>query len=208
MPKLAASRFQKWLRARAILGSHIFGPAGIGRGRPRFRGKVRLRHRKEPGTDNAEGSEAPANELEALVTDLSASGPVVLVFGNGWLTTHLVGATRPLFRGPSERRWWHVEHGDPGSNWALDVRLDQVERVRFSREVSSFASLPGQESLVVRFEADDENTALHCYLGDLYEGRLLRPERLRAWEELRSRYGGRDESLVLDGSLRSAVPAA
>jgi hypothetical protein len=89
---------------------------------------------RSAGMDVAERSDTPANELEALVTDLSASGPVIFVFGNGWLTTHLVGATRPLFRGPSDRRWWHVEHGDPESKWGLDVRLDRVERVRFSRE--------------------------------------------------------------------------
>ena len=158
--------------------------------------------------DVADGSDAPANELEALVTELSATGPVIFVFGNGMSTTHLVGSTKPLFRGPSERRWWHVEHCEPESKWGLDVRLDQVERVRFSREVSAFASFPGQESLVVRFEADGDQTALHCYLGDTYEGRRLRPERLRAWEELRSRYGGRDESLVLDGSLQPIATAA
>ena len=158
--------------------------------------------------DVADGSDAPANQLEALVTELSATGPVIFVFGNGMSTTHLVGSTKPLFRGPSERRWWHVEHGEPESKWGLDVRLDQVERVRFSREVSAFTSFPDQESLVVRFEADDDKTALHCYLGDPYEGRLLRPERLRAWEELRSRYGGRDESLVLDGSLQPIAIAA
>lgn len=158
--------------------------------------------------DVAKGSDAPANELEALVTDLSASGPIIFVFGNGMSTTHLVGSTRPLFRGPSDRRWWHVEHGDPASKWGLDVRLDQVERVRFIREVSPFASFAGQETLVVRFEADGDQTALHCYIGDIYEGRRLRPERLRAWEELRGRYGSRDESLVLDGSLQPIATAA
>jgi hypothetical protein len=157
--------------------------------------------------DVAEGSDRPANELEALVTDLSTSGPIIFVFGNGWLTSHTVGATRPLFRGPCERRWWHIEQGDPESKWVLDVRLDQVERVRFIREVSQFSS-SGEESLVVLFEADDDETALHCYLGDLYEGRRLRPERLRAWEELRSRYGDRDESLVLNGSLQPVAAAA
>jgi hypothetical protein len=157
--------------------------------------------------DVGEGSDAAANELEALVTDLLASGPIIYVFGNGWLTTHLIGRTRPLFRGPGERRWWHVEHGDPESKWVLDVRLDQVERVRFSREVSELSS-SGQESLVVRFVADDEQTALHCYLGDLYEGQRLKPERLLAWEELRSRYGDRDESIVLDGSLQPIATAA
>jgi putative heme iron utilization protein len=150
----------------------------------------------------AEESDAPTNELEALVTDLSASGPVVFVFGNCWLTTHLVGSTRPLFRGTSERRWWHVEHGDPRSKWVLDVRLDQIERVRFLRESSPFPSFPGEESLVIRFEAEGDQTALHCFLGALYEGRRLKTERLSAWDELRSRYGDRDESLVLHGSLQ------
>jgi hypothetical protein len=157
--------------------------------------------------DAAEGSDAPANELEALVTDLSASGPVVFVFGNGYLTTHLVGGTRPLFRGPSERRWWHVEHGEQESKWMIDVRLDHVERVRFSREVSEFSS-DGQESLVVRFLAGGDESALHCYLADIHEGRRLRPERLRAWEELRRRYGDRDESIVVDGSFQTAAVAA
>jgi hypothetical protein len=157
--------------------------------------------------NTAKGSEPPASELEVLVCDLSASGPLVYVFGNGWLTTHLVGATRPLFRGPSERRWWHVEHGDPASKWVLDVRLDQVERVRFSREVSQFAS-SGEESLVVRFESGGDQAALHCYLGDIHEDGHLRPERLRAWEDLRRRYGDRNESLVRDGSLHPTAAAA
>jgi hypothetical protein len=155
--------------------------------------------------DAAEGSDAPANELEALVTDLSASGPVVFVFGNGYLATHLVGETRPVFRGPSERRWWHIAHGEPESKWVLDVRLDQVERVRFNREANPFPSGQGEELLVVRFLADDDEAALHCYLGDLYEGRRLRPERVRAWEELRGRYGDRDESMVVDGALKAAA---
>jgi hypothetical protein len=157
--------------------------------------------------DAAEGTDNVANELEALVTDLSASGPVTFVFGNGWLTTHLAGTTRPLFRGPTERRWCHVEHADSESKWVLDVRLDQIERVRFSREVSQFSS-DGRESLVVHFLADGEDSALHCCLGDTHEGRRLKPERLRVWEELRTRYGDRDESLVVDGSLQPAVVAA
>lgn len=158
--------------------------------------------------DIAEESDAPANELEALVTDLSSSGPVVFVFGTGWVTAHMRGSTRPLFRGTSERRWWHVEHGDPESKWNLSVRLDLIERVRFIRGANPFPSFPGEESLVIRFEADGDQTALHCYLQDLYEGGQLRPERLRAWEALRSRYGGRDDSLVIDGSLQSVDNAA
>ena len=152
-------------------------------------------------------SETPATELEALVSDLSASGSVVFVFGVGSLTTHLRGRTNPIFRGPPERRWWHVEHGEAESKWTLDVRLDQVKAVRFVREVSAFASFPGEESLSVRFE-DGEQTVLFCILEGLYDGQRLRPERLQAWEELRRRYGGRDTSAVVDGSLQPAAAAA
>ena len=42
----------------------------------------------------------PASELENLITDLSASGLLVFVFGDGLSTAHLKGVTTPLFRGP------------------------------------------------------------------------------------------------------------
>jgi hypothetical protein len=97
-------------------------------------------------------SDTPETELEALVADLSATGSLVFVFGVGWLTTHMRGHVKPVFRGPAERRWWHVEHGENHSNWILDVRLDQVEAVRFVREPNPFPLFPGEESLTVRFE--------------------------------------------------------
>ena len=37
----------------------------------------------------------PASELERLIADLSESGLLVFVFGVGWWTAHLTGATRP-----------------------------------------------------------------------------------------------------------------
>jgi len=140
------------------------------------------------------GSETAASELEALVTDLAGTGSVVFVFGTGSLTTHLVGRTSPIFRGPSDRRWWHVEHGAADSKWVLDVRLDQVEAVRFVREPSSLPSVPG-ESLTVRFEAADR-AVLFCFLED------------GEWERLRERYGGRDHLRVVSGALIPAAAAA
>ena len=47
----------------------------------------------------------PATELERLIAELSESGLLAFVFGVGWWTAHLTGATRPLFRGPADRRW-------------------------------------------------------------------------------------------------------
>jgi len=40
----------------------------------------------------------PANELERLIADLSKSGPLIFVFGDGWCTAHLTGATAPVLR--------------------------------------------------------------------------------------------------------------
>jgi hypothetical protein len=58
----------------------------------------------------------PASELERLIADLSESGLLVFVFGVGWWTAHLAGATTPVFRGPAgasgcaRRSWMPGEH--------------------------------------------------------------------------------------------------
>jgi hypothetical protein len=152
--------------------------------------------------NGGEASDAPTSELEALVADLSASGSVAFVLGSGWLTAHLHGQTQPRFRGPSERRRCQVAQGEAEAGMKIDVRLDQIERVRFVRTANPFRSVADEDSLVVRFEAASEQPVLECYLQDHHEGQHLTPYRLRAWEQLRQRYGGRYESLVIDGSLR------
>ena len=75
----------------------------------------------------------PASELERLIADLSGSGQMVFVFGDGFTTAHLKGVTTPLFRGPAEQRWWHVELGDDAASWTMDVRDDENTGVRFVR---------------------------------------------------------------------------
>ena len=91
----------------------------------------------------------PASELERLIVDLSESGLLVFVFGVGWWTAHLTGTTTPVFRGPADRRWWHVELGDGTANWTMDVRVDEITGVRFVREAYPFPSFPGREVLTV-----------------------------------------------------------
>jgi putative heme iron utilization protein len=153
-------------------------------------------------TDSSE----PANELERLIADLSASGPLVFVFGDGFTTAHLTGATTPVFRGPAERRWWHVELGDDAASWIMDVRVDEITGVRFVREPYPFPSFSGREVLTVQFLGPGEDTILHCYVDDLYHRQRMRPEKLAAWRMLRERYGNRDESKVDRGAL--LAPAA
>lgn len=148
----------------------------------------------------------PASELERLIADLSESGLLVFVFGDGLSTAHLAGVTTPLFRGPADRRWWHVVLGDDAASWTMDVRVDEITGVRFVREPYPFPSFAGRESLTVQFLGPDGDTVLYCYVHDLYDGQQMRPEKLAAWRALRERYGNRDESRVDRGTL--LAPAA
>jgi hypothetical protein len=150
----------------------------------------------------------PASELERLIADLSESGLLVFVFGAGagWCTAHLTGVTAPAFRGPADRRWWHVELGDDTAKWVMSVRVDEITGVHFVRAPYPFPSFPGREVLTVQFLGPGGETALHCYMHDLYDGQRMRPEKLEAWRALRERYGNRDESRVDRGTL--LTPAA
>ena len=142
----------------------------------------------------------PASELERLIADLS--GLVgVFVFGVGWWTAHLVGVTTALFGGPADGRWWHAVLGDDPASWTMHMGLDQVTGVRFMRGRDPFPSYTGEELLEVQFLGPSEDAVLYCYVGELYDGQRMRPEKLAAWQALRERYGNRDESRVERGRL-------
>ena len=144
----------------------------------------------------------PASELERLIADLSGCGLLVFVFGDGLSTAHLKGVTTPLFRGPADRRWWHVELGDRVASWTMDVRVDEITGVRFVRGPYPFPSFPGREVLTVEFLGPGGESWLGCYVHDLDDRRQrMRPEKLQAWRALRERYGNRDESRVDRGIL-------
>ena len=88
----------------------------------------------------------PASELERLIADLSESGlQEVFVFGIDCHLAPVAGVTTPLFRGPADRRWWHVELGEDAASRTMDVRVDEVTGVRFARRPSLFPAWPGQE---------------------------------------------------------------
>jgi putative heme iron utilization protein len=152
------------------------------------------------------GVSEPESELERLIAELLESGLLVFVFGVGWWTAHLTGATTPIFRGTTDRRWWHVELGDEAARWSMDVRVDEITAVRFVREPYPFPSFAGRESLTVQFLGPGEDAVLYCYVQDLYDGQRMRPEKLDAWRALRGRCGNRDESRVDRGAL--LAPAA
>jgi hypothetical protein len=164
-----------------------------------------MRGEEHEMSNDADASE-PASELEQLIADLSRSGLLVFVFGDGWCTAHLAGVTVPVFRGPADRRWWHVELGDDAAKWVMDVRVDEITGVRFVRAPYPFSGFPGQEVLTVQFLGPGRDAVLHCFVHDLYDGQRMRPEKLAAWQALRERYGNRDESRIDHGTL--LAPAA
>ena len=81
----------------------------------------------------------PASELERLIADLSGSGlQGVFAFGVDCRIAPLAGVTAPVFRGPADRRSWHVVLGDDAASWTMDVRVGEVTGVRFARRPSLF----------------------------------------------------------------------
>lgn len=161
---------------------------------------------EEHKMSKAADSREPASEVEHLIADLSASGPLIFVFGDGFTTAHLTGTTTPVFEGPADLRWWQVELGDDAAKWVMHVRVDQITGIRFVRAPYPFRPhFRGREVLWVGFLGPGEDTFLHCYVGDLYDGRRMRPEKLAAWQALRERYGNRDESRVDRGNLLAPI---
>ena len=106
-----------------------------------------------------------------------------------------------MFGGPADRRWWHVTLGDDAASWTMDVRVDQITGVRVGRGPYPFPSFPGREALAVEFLGPGGDKVLGCGVHELYDGQLMRPEKLAAWQALRERYGNGDESRVDRGNL-------
>jgi hypothetical protein len=88
----------------------------------------------------------------------------------------------------------------------MSVRVDEITGVRFAREPNAFPAFPGQEVLTVQFLGPGGDTVLYCFVGELYDGKRMRPEKLEAWRALRERYGNRDESRVDRGTLLARSP--
>ena len=76
----------------------------------------------------AADSSEPASELERLITDLSASGPLVFVFGVSWWTAPLAGATAPEFGGPADRRWWAARPGGPSPGFGACEEEGRIQQ--------------------------------------------------------------------------------
>ena len=77
--------------------------------------------------------------------------------------------------------------------------------VRFVREPHPFPSFAGREVLTVQFLGPGGDTALYCYVHELYDGQRMRPEKLAAWRALRKRRQSR-RVRVDRGTLLASLP--
>lgn len=68
----------------------------------------------------------------------------------------------------------------------MHVRVDEITGVRFVREPYPFRPhFPVEEVLWVGFLGPGKDMVLYCGVGDLYDGKRMRPEKLEAWQALR-----------------------
>jgi hypothetical protein len=79
----------------------------------------------------------------------------------------------------------------------MDVRIDEITGVRFVREPYPFPSFPGREVLTVQFLGPGGDTALYCYVHELYDGQRMRPEKLAAWRCRPAQFGSQDPSSAI-----------
>ena len=131
----------------------------------------------------------PSTDIERLIVDIFTMADVVCTIATAdrRFVAELMGRTTPYFHGDR----WKVET----AGWHLHARLSAIQRVRFVRAPSDHFA--GQDALSIRLEDDHGGVLLTAYFIKLYdpENRPL-AGRFACWEELRARYGGRDDVMV------------
>jgi hypothetical protein len=140
---------------------------------------------------------APRNDVERLLQDLAASESVRFRVdsGDGLFIVWLTGEGSPQC-GCHADTWWTA--GTDG--WHLMAQFSAVKRVRFVREPDPHS--PNHETLSVRFVGPNGGSTLRASFTPLYDVQdrpLAAP--FARWNELRAKYGNRDEVPVENGAL-------
>jgi hypothetical protein len=148
---------------------------------------------------------ATSQSIEQLVQDLSDLNDVCLAIGSGGdglFSAFLRGEHSPFrtftmsWHTLSDTVWLHLE----GEQWELFSRLGAIQRVYFDRRPDGHA--PEYEALSVRLSGPGDGPSWSFIFGHLYDeqGKPI-AERFVLWEELRAKYGGRNEMRVENGRL-------
>jgi hypothetical protein len=140
----------------------------------------------------------PRNDVERLFQDMMTYGSVelTLISGDGFFWGHLAGTDRQSTTCDCHADLWAART----ENWSLYARLGAARQVHFVREPDPHA--PERESLSIRFIGPNGASVVRGSFAPLYDeqGRPVVAQFSR-WEELRERYGGRNELSVQEGQL-------
>ncbi len=144
----------------------------------------------------------PLNDVDQLLQDVAASPGVQLRVdaGDGLFIVWLSGENAPRC-GCHADTWWTggTDH------WHVMAQFSAVKRVRFVREPDAHS--PERETLSIRL-VGSSGASLRASFTPLYDDRN---QPLAAafdrWEELRAKYGGREEIGVEDGMFTRPLAA-
>ena len=140
----------------------------------------------------------PRNDVERLFQEMMETGSVELSLlpGDGFFWVHLGGTGGETLACDCHADLWaaRTEH------WSLYAKLGAARQVRFVRELDPHA--PERDRLSIRFVGPSGASMLRGSFQPLYDeqGRPIAAQFAR-WEELRAKYGGRDELKVEGGLL-------
>ena len=148
---------------------------------------------------------ASQQTVERLLRDLFDLGDIHVGTdsSDGLFRTDYTGTSgSPHFFSLGEHGFWLGLYPE---QWRLFAKLDAVRRVRFVRGVVPPCIRPRpeeEEDLSVRLVGKNEDAVLSFSFGRLYDERGQPiAARFSQWEELRAKYGARDELRVEDGRL-------
>jgi hypothetical protein len=144
----------------------------------------------------------PRNDVERLFQEMVVFGSVELSLlpGDGFFWVHLGGTSRETLACDCHADLWAART----NHWSLYAKLGAARQVRFVREPDPHA--PERESLSIRFVGPSGTSMVRGSFQPLYDeqGRPIAAQFAR-WEELRAKYGGRDEVPAEDGAIVASV---
>jgi hypothetical protein len=152
--------------------------------------------RREEALMSTTETTRPHNDIERLLQDVAASPSVQLRVdsGDGLFIVWLSGENAPRC-GCHADTWWTAGT----DHWHVMAQFSAVKRVRFVREPDAHA--PEHETLSIRLVGAN-GSSLRASFAPLYDDRDQPiAAQFGRWEELRAKYGGRDEARVEEGML-------
>ena len=129
--------------------------------------------------------------LDELIRELTSSDRMMWVIGGGEVASE--NTSKGIKEADLSNGWYTIE----ADNWHFHLAETSVNGIQFV-EADSHGGL---KSFYVRFSKDWEETLVRCYFPNPYldenEKRTdLQPDKLRAFEDSRDRWVGKEDDLI------------